>query len=80
MTVKIICIMHICTPTLICTRSVCTVFNMILSDRLIDTSVADADAVLILENTKLLNYVNADRHNGFDSHTTFLILSVISTL
>lgn len=38
--------------------------------------MADADAVLLLENTKLLNYVNEDRQIGFDSEATLVILKV----
>lgn len=37
---------------------------------------ADADAVLLLENTKILNYVNVDRQIGFDSEVTRAILKV----
>lgn len=42
----------------------------------IDAEFADADAVLLLENTKVLNYVNEDRRNGFDTETTVAILNV----
>lgn len=44
-----------------------------------DTNVADVDAIVILENVKQLNFVNENRHIGFDSQATFLILSVSST-
>lgn len=41
-----------------------------------DAKVADADAVLLLENTKLLNYINENRQIGFDSEATLAILKV----
>lgn len=42
----------------------------------IDAEFADADAVLLLENAKVLNYVNENRRYGFDTETTFAVLNV----
>lgn len=73
--------MHILQSSLVA-RDLCALQSItsVLSDHSTDVSVADADAVLILENTKRSNYVNENRLIGFDSQTTFLILSVIETL
>ncbi|XP_055309442.1 uncharacterized protein LOC129573174 [Sitodiplosis mosellana] len=43
-----------------------------------DASCADADAVLLLENIKFQNYVNEDRHIGFDTETTMAILKTLA--
>lgn len=51
-----------------------------MNDHLIyisDALCADADAVLLLENIKYQNYINEDRHIGFDTETTMAILKVL---
>lgn len=39
-------------------------------------TVADADAVLLLDNIKCMNYFNEDRSVGFDFKTTLEVLKV----
>lgn len=39
-------------------------------------TVADADAVLLLDNIKCMNYFNEDRTIGFDFKTTVAVLKV----
>lgn len=39
---------------------------------------ADSDAVLLLANIKMENYVNEDRQIGFDATTAMFILKVIN--
>lgn len=41
-----------------------------------EAECADADAALLLENIKYLNFVSEDRHDGFDVNTTLAILKV----
>lgn len=41
---------------------------------------ADSDAILLLANIKMENYVNEDRHIGFDVTTAMFILKVINWL
>lgn len=47
---------------------------------LLDAKCADADAVVLLENTKVLNYINGDRHVGFNVQETVAILKVESNM
>lgn len=51
-----------------------TTFLMI--SNLLDASVADVDAIVMLENIKALNYTNIDRCVGFDSDETRAIIRV----
>lgn len=39
---------------------------------------ADSDAVLLLANIKMENYVNEDRHIGFDATIAMFILKVLT--
>lgn len=45
-------------------------------DGISDAKSADADAVLLLENTKFQHYVNGDRHVGFNADETLAVLKV----
>ncbi|XP_055295161.1 uncharacterized protein LOC129564935 [Sitodiplosis mosellana] len=44
----------------------------------LNAKCADADAVVLLENTKLLNYVNGDRQVGFNAEETLAILKTLA--
>lgn len=43
-----------------------------------DATCADADAIILLENTTILNYINADRQIGFNVEQTLAILKVMA--
>lgn len=42
----------------------------------IDAELADADALLLIENVKPLNYVNGNRFVGFDTNETVAVTKV----
>lgn len=41
-----------------------------------DAKIADADSVVLLENIKLQNYDNENRHDGFNTEVTLAVLKV----
>lgn len=43
---------------------------------LADATVADIDAIVLLENIKVQNFVNVDRRIGFDIHETRAVIKV----
>lgn len=50
--------------------------NKIANFGIAGATFADADAVLLLENLKFLNYRNETRQIGFDLETTLAVLKV----
>lgn len=46
----------------------------------VDAQSADVDAVLLLENVKLQNYVNANRYVGLDVHEAYVALKVFASI
>lgn len=42
-----------------------------------DANLADADAILLLENVKIANYNNIDRFVGFDVDETLAVIKVL---
>lgn len=45
-------------------------------NEILDATLADEDGILLLENVKTKNYVNADRYTGLDKQETFVVLQV----
>lgn len=43
---------------------------------ILDADIADADALLLLENIKVLNYVNGNRFVGFSTNETLEVMKV----
>lgn len=53
------------------------IYDKVLDNAILDAKSADADAIVLLENIKKLNYKNVDGSRGFTSDETFAIIKVI---